>query len=218
MNVLCVICIDFEPGIPGPEVAAMVAKTLRLPLLDREITAGAARKLGLSECSVAMLEHEPDQPIERWILAAAEGDQAIGLSARTSVRSDPALQSRRPLMHAVREVIQEVTAPCVIANHEAAYALCSRPEALRVFLYADRAQREQWLREGPPARSASQDRTVEELDRAKRTYVRQSYGRGWPDLHLYDLTLDIGRLTPEQAAFLVSEYVRSIRTGGSLAE
>lgn len=62
MTALRVVCIDFEPGVPGREIASMVAKTLRLPLLDREITDGAARKLGLSEWSAAMLEHERATP------------------------------------------------------------------------------------------------------------------------------------------------------------
>ncbi len=215
MNASPVICIDFEPGIPGHEIAAHVAKTLWLPLLDREIVARATAKLNLPERLVARLEGEPDHPIERWLLAAAEGEQALGIVGCTTPQSDPIMQPRRPLMHAIREAIEEVaTQPCVIANHQAAYALDGRREAVRVLLYADRAQRQLWLREQPPARSDDQDRPVDELDRAKRTYVKQAYGRHWPDSHIYHLAIDVGRLPLERSAFLVSEFVRSTRAGG----
>jgi hypothetical protein len=61
MNAPHVICLDFEPGLRGRAVAAPVAQTLRLPLLDREITAGAARKLNVSEMSAATLGDELDR-------------------------------------------------------------------------------------------------------------------------------------------------------------
>lgn len=219
MNASHVICIEFEPGIPGREIAARVAKTLRLPLLDREIVARATAKLNLPERLAARLEGEPDHPIERWLLAAAEGDQALGIVCCTTPQSDPIMQPRRPLMHAIREAIEEVaTQACVIANHQAAYALDGRREAVRVLLCADRAQRQLWLREQPPAHSEDRDRPVDELDRAKRTYIKQSYGRHWPDSHFYHLALDVGRLPLERSAFLVCEFVRSRRAGGDFTQ
>ena len=216
MNASHAICIDFQPGIPGHEIAAHVAKTLRPPLLDREIVARATAKLNLPERLVARLEGEPDHPIERWLLAAAEGDQALSMVGRTTPQSDPIMQPRRPLMHAIREAIAEVaTQPCVIANHQAAYALDGRREAVSVLLCADRAQRQLWLREQPPARSEDRDRPVDALDRAKRTYVKQAYGRHWPDSHIYHLAIDVGRLQLERSAFLVCEFARSTRAVGN---
>jgi hypothetical protein len=156
MNASQVICIDFEPGIP----AAHVAQTLRLPLLDQEITAGAARKLNVSEMSVATLEDEPDHPVERWILAAAEGDQAIDLTG---------------------------------------------------------ARRQQWLDEQRQA-CADRVRPLDELDRAKRLYVKQALGRHWPDSRIYDLVIDVGSLPLEQSALLVAEYARSARGGAEFTQ
>ena len=155
MNVSQVICIDFEPGIPGRQIAAEVAEALCLPLLDREINTRAAAKLALAVPVAAALEGEPDHPIERWILAAAEGDQALGIVGRTTPQSDPILQPRRPLMNAIREAIgEDASQPCVIANHHAAYALGRRCDAIRVLLLANRGQRQRWLDE---QRAASSD-------------------------------------------------------------
>ena len=214
MNVSHVICIDFEPGVPGRDIAAEVAETLHLPLLDWEITARAASKLNLSERSVATLEGEPNHPIERWILAAAEGDQAIGLTGPTSAQSDPRLQRRRPLMHAIRDAIAELaTFPCVIADHQVGYALDERRDAIRVLLRADRVQRQRWLDEKGQAWSEDPPRPVEKLDRAMCTYIKQAYGRPWPDPRIYHFVIDVDSLTLERSAFLVSEFVRSARAG-----
>ena len=217
MKISQVICIDFEPGIPGHEVAAEVAETLGLPLVDREIVARATARLTLPERLVAALEGEPDHPIQRWLLAAAEGDQDLGISGGTTPQTDPVMQPRRPLMRAFREAILEVAnQPCVIANHHACNALSGQRETMRVLLYADPAKRQLWLREGSSADLAERDRLVNERDRAQRTYVKQAYGRCWPDLRIYHLTLDVGRLTLERSAYLISEFARSSPPGGVL--
>ena len=214
MTITHVICVDFEPGIPGREIAAEIAETLGLPLLDREITARAASKLNLSEASVATLEGEPNHPIERWILAAAEGDQAIGLTGPTSAQSDPKLQPRRPLMHAIRDAIDELaTLPCVIADHQAGYALDERRDAIRVLLRADRVQRQRWLEEKGQGWSENPLGPVEKVDRAMRAYIKQAYGRPWPDPQIYHFVIDVDSLTVERSAFVVSEFVRSTGAG-----
>ena len=219
MNVSHVICIDFEPGIPVRAIAAEVAETVGLPLVDREIVAGETAKLNLPERLVAALEGEPDHPIQRWLLAAAEGDQDLGISDGTTPQTDPVMQPRRPLMRAFREAIQEAaTQPCVIANHQACYALAGRHETMRVLLCADPSERQLWLREHSPADWADRDRLVDERDRAQRAYVKQAYSRRWPDLRIYHLTLDVGRLTLERSAYLISEFARSTPPGGTLTK
>jgi hypothetical protein len=114
MNAPHATCIDFEPGLRGRALAAPVAQTLRIPLLNREITAGAARKLNVSEMSVATL-----------------GD---------------------------------------------------------------------------------------ELDRAKRLYVKQAFGLPWPDSRIYDLVIDVGSLPLEQSAPLVAECAGSARGGADYTQ
>ena len=219
MNVSHVICIDFEPGIPGGAIAAEVAEILRLPLLDREIITRATAKLELPAPMVAALEGEPDHPIERWLLAAAEGDQALGIVGRTTSQSDPIMQPRQPLMRAIRESIEEVSGqPCVIANHHAAYILEGRREAIRILLSAGRTQRQRWLDEQRPSLAENRARRIEELDRAERAYVRQAYRRHWPDWQIYHLVVDMGMLPIERTAHLVADYARSIRRAGDLTQ
>ena len=207
-----VVCIDFETGIPGPEIARRVAELLSLPLIDREIVSRAARKLDLPEPQVAALEGQPDHPIERWILAAAEADATIGLAGPTSAKTDPLMQPRRPLMKAIREAIREVAhRPSVIAGHEAGYELERRPDAVRVLLRADRTHRGRWLAEQSALGAGVGLRRMDELDRAKRAYVKQMHGRAWPDPTRYQLTLDVGPLSMDSAAETVVEFVRTAR-------
>lgn len=116
-------------------------------------------------------------------------------------------------MHAIRDAIKDlVTQPCVIADHCAVYALEGRREAVRVLLCADRARREQWLDDLRPAGTHDSVRSLDELDRAERIYVRQAHGRHWPDFRIYHLVIDVGRLPLDCGARLVAEYVGSIST------
>lgn len=206
-----VVCIDFETGIPGPEIARRVADLLGLPLIDREIVSRAALKLDLPEAQVAALEGEPDHPIQRWILAAAEADATIGLARPTSARTDPLLQPRRPVMEAIREAIREAAhRPSVIAGHEAGYELRRQPDAVRFLLRADRTHRVRWLPGQPALGARERLRRLDELDRAKRNYVKQMHGRVWPDTTAYELTVDVGFLSIDDAAEAVVEYVRTV--------
>jgi hypothetical protein len=212
-----VVCIDFEAGIPGPEIARRVAELLRLPLIDREIVSMVARKLDLPEVHVAAVEGEPDHPIQRWILAAAEGDATIGLAGPTSAKTDPLMQPRRPVMQAIREAIREVAQrPSVIAGHESGYELERRPDAVRVLLRADRTRRERWFAGESALGAGTGLKRIDELDRAKRAYVKQMHGRAWPDPERYQLTLDVGPLSTDGAAEAVVAFVRKAAEFGCM--
>jgi hypothetical protein len=207
-----VVCIDFEIGIPGPEIARRVAALLSLPFIDREIVSLAARKLNLPEPCVAALEGEPDHPIRRWILAAAEADATIGLAGPTSAKTDRLLQPRRPVMKAIREAIKEVAhTPGVIAGHESGYELEQRPDAVRVLLRADPTHRVRLLAEKSDPGEGIGLRRLKELDRAKRAYVKQMHGRPWPEPTRYELALDVGTLSIDSAAEAVVGFVRTAR-------
>lgn len=206
-----VICIDFEPGIPGREIAAQVAQCLQLPLLDAAIITRAARMLNLATRTVASLEDEPDHPIQRWFLAAGEGDQSLGSVGPTTVQSDPSMQSRRPLMQAIRQAVQELAIrPCVIADHDGAYALRDRPGVLRVFLRASRSCRQGWLDQQPERIWAVPKRMVDRVDAGKRAYIKQAFGRPWPDPRIYHFMIDVDGLRPERSGLLVAEYAMSV--------
>ena len=206
-----VICIDFEPGIPGREIAAKVARCLKLPLLDPEIITRAARMLNLATRTVASLEDEPDHSIERWFLAAGEGDRSVGLVGPTTVQSDPSMQSRRPLMQAIRQAVRELAVqPCVIADHDGAYALQDRAGIVRVFLHAPLSYRQGWLHQQREGECAEPQRMVDRVDAGKRAYIKQAYGRPWPDPRIYHFMIDVDGLRPERSGLLVAEYAISV--------
>lgn len=217
MSASRVICIDFEPGIPGREIAAQVAHCLEIPLLDGEIITRAAATLNLSSRTVTSLEDEPDHPIERWFLAAGEGDQSFGLVGPTTVQSDPSMQPRRQQMRAIRQAVQELAIqPCVIADHDAAYALQDRAGVIRVFLRASRPCRQAWLDHEHEGTRPEPQRTVDRADRGKRAYIKQAYGRPWPDPRIYHFMIDVDGLQPERSSVLVAEYALSVEQGQAI--
>lgn len=217
MSASRVICIDFEPGIPGREIAAQVAHCLEIPLLDGEIISKAAATLNLSPRTVISLEGEPDHPIERWFLAAGEGDQSFGLVGPTTVQSDPSMQPRPPLMRAIRQAIQELAIqPCVIVDHDGAYALQDRAGAIRVFLRAPSFCRQGWLDQQHEGTRPEQKRTVDRVDEGKRAYIKQAYGRPWPDPRIYHFMIDVEGLRPDRSGLLVAEYAISVEQGQAI--
>jgi cytidylate kinase len=52
------------------------------------------------------------------------------------------------------------------------------------------------------------EKVTDETDESRRRYVRTYYGRVWDDATAYDLVINTGKFTHEQAAALIVEAAR----------
>jgi len=201
------ITITREFGAGGGELAATLGARLGWTVLDRDIVRRTAERLGVDEEAIA-----------------ARDEHAPGLLERlgtTILRTSPEIISVPPddvqaldpdrIAGAVREVLRAAAAagPAVIVGHGAAAIFADHPRALHVKLVAPLAQRAARIcaRVGCHAKEAFG--LAPRVDAERVSYMRQFYGRDWRDPMLFDLQINTGRVTIDDAAALIESLAAS---------
>jgi len=175
-------------GAGGDVIAPRVAERLGVPLLDREIPAEAARRLGLTETAVEQVDEEP-QTIGEQILGRLGRAGTISANAGDP-RGELDLQERR-----IRGYLEEAMARTseeggVVLGRGGMVVLGRVPGVLHVHLGGpeEARVRQAMENEGIDHETAAERRRTE--DRLRIGYVRRAYGVDGEDPDLYHLILD----------------------------
>jgi cytidylate kinase len=178
---MATITISRQLGCQGDAVAHAVADRLGYRVVYREVINQAASEAGAPEMALAVLD-------------------VLGL-----LDMRPSAQEERAYQQAIRRVIEELAAQgkVIIIGRAGCVLLQDRRDVLHVRLVAplrQRIHRIALLQAITPEAAQAQ---VEASDRARRAYVDHYHHVDWEDPQLYDLVLNMGKLTVDSAAELI---------------
>ncbi len=192
-------------------MASVVAGRLGFRLIDEHIIARAAREAGLDPHVVADVELRKSflkRLLEGLGPTAEDAALAMGGSAVASTREIPTSADLRALIRsAIEEIAEQGSA--VIYAHAASIALAKRDDVVRVLITASPETRRARVASDGRLGEKEAAKLVRESDAARAEYLRQFYGVEEEVPTLYDLVVNTDRISPEQAAQLVLEAVRS---------
>ena len=175
-------------GAGGTYVGRRVAEALGVRLLDREIPAAVADRLGLTETMVDEAEEEPESVSGRMLRRLGSAGTATANAAQAGGEIE--LQERR-LRGYIEEFMARSTAEGgVMVGRGGMVVLRSLPWALHVYL---RGPREARIKQGMKLEEIDRERAEQRLeaeDRIRIGYVQRAYGIDGRDSNLYHLTLD----------------------------
>lgn len=176
-----VITLSRELGSGGDEIAVAVAERLGLRLAGREVINRAARQAGVPEVALAEIDE-------------------LGL-----LGVKPAAEALRLYRETVAQVINELadTGNLLLVGRGGQVVLADRPGVLHVRVIAPRAQRVACVqaRCNLPAEIAAA--RVDASDRARADYLRRHHNVRADDPTLYDLVLNMARLSVPTAVDLI---------------
>lgn len=200
------ITISREFGSGGSEFAHALGARLGWPVLDRALVYQVAERLELDAAVIERLDEHPPTRLSR--LAAALFVLPPEMPS-TYVAPHEQL-GPDDVASAVQQVIADAvrTPPLVVVGHGAQCAFCDRPGTLHVRLVAPLDAR---VRRLAPRLACDQGRAVGEarrMDTERARYIQRYYRRDWNDPLLYDLQLNTGRVSIDDAATLVAGLVR----------
>jgi cytidylate kinase len=202
-----VVTISREYGAGGLAVSAGVAAKLGYELLgDDALSQAVATRMGTSAGTVA--ERTTEAPLSERILERLGAGMPETLSLATPrLPNDFDEDVRRELERTICE--RAAAGRVVICGKSGGIVLGGRPGVLRVFLIADRAWRVARLAAyfGQTPERARAD--LERVDGSRKKFVRDRYDVRWGDPHLYDLVIDVSRITPETATELIVAAVHA---------
>ena len=185
---LPVVTISRQLGSRGNEVAEIAAQLLGFRCVSREVINQAARKANAPQAALAAID-------ELGLLDAC-----------------PSPKECRAYHEAVRGVIIELAEQgnIIIVGRASQVILHDRPQTIHVRIIApleDRVRRLTALHKISPSAALAQ---IETSDRYHHHYLRRYYHARWEDPQLYDLVINTGRVSPEDAAFLIQQAVQHL--------
>jgi cytidylate kinase len=203
-----IITLSRETGAGARVIGSQLGRKLRLPVIDLQIRALVAERLGTSAEHVAALD-ECLEPTGHRILRLVGAVTA----PETGVVSAPGLHlTADDVERATREVILDVASreSCVIIGRGARWILGDRPGALHVRLIAPLDVRTQRYveREGGDRKNGAS--RVLATDRARAAHVQRYFAVDWNDPRSYHLVINTGCVTLETATHLIVEAARSL--------
>jgi cytidylate kinase len=176
-----IVTIEREYGCGGGEIAQLLARRLGWKLWDQWLTEEIAR---LAKCPKAVVEarEERNDPLyyrlfKSFMRGSYEG--SINAPKLNLVDSETILRiTRRVVEHAAER------GSCVIVGRGSQQFLKSRPDTLRVFLYAPTEEKVRRLL----ARGKSEEEAeelVDTVDRERADFIQKYFNVEWPDRAIY---------------------------------
>ncbi|WP_417014770.1 DUF6198 family protein, partial [Alistipes sp.] len=194
-----VITIAREYGSGGHLLGEKLASMLHIPLYDNQFIGLAARRSGMDEAYILHNEQSIPSFWLKCIFAQTNG-----------ARMDHSLSPEDVLFVAESRIVQELASreACVIVGRCADFVLRDDPRAVRIFCCTDpESARRRCIAEYGIAPDAA-DAEVRRVNRNRKTHYEYYTGERWGDPHRFDLTVNTGRVSVEDAARTVAGLYR----------
>src|ERR1700682_2133298 len=196
-----VITIGRQFGAGGTTVGEMLARELKLDLLESRIIDEVAHRLQLPKEEVEAEDEQPGSLLARLLVAlgSASSESLIPpeAAAWSPPNADPAFDTRKAVLQITQQVIEEAARAgnVVIVGRGGAYILRDFPGALHVFLRADTEARVKTVMGRYKITNEEEARRrIKLTDENWTAYIKQVYGHDRNLAGHYDLVLDTARL------------------------
>ncbi|HHZ06278.1 MAG TPA: cytidylate kinase-like family protein [Clostridiales bacterium] len=202
MSCKSVITISREFGSGGREIGKAVADRLGIKFYDKELISLAAKESGVNP---EVFEHADEHATNSLLYSLSMGVYNMG-NGYAPIRDMPVNDQLYILQHKIIKSL--ASEPCVIVGRCADYILREKTNCINLFIHADieyRAKRAISIHDVPEHKAES---VVRKTDKTRANYYNFYSDKKWGMAENYDLSINSGVITTEQAVELISEYVR----------
>lgn len=199
-----IITISREYGSGGRQIGYMAARKLGMEFYDKELIDAAAREIGFPPDLIA----DREQRLTNSLLY----NFAMGTLYGMTYPREPKI-SELPLTEQIfvaqKKAIVEASkkGSCVFIGRCADYILKSRPDVLRVFIYAEREIRKRRAVEAYGVLQENIDEFLYQSDKRRRIHYENFTNQKWGSRENYDLMLNSGELGLEKCVEILCEAV-----------
>ncbi|HKT06323.1 MAG TPA: cytidylate kinase-like family protein [Gemmatimonadaceae bacterium] len=199
------ITVSREFGAGGSELAAAVGARLGWPVLDRDLIHRVAERL---RCDRLVVEHLDEHPPS--LAARIAAVLIIPQSEMISFPPATDVTSADHIADATRAVIAEAGAspPLVIVGHGAQCIFAGRDDVLHVRVIAPLKSRVERVKQRFGVDAAYGTTILRRADADRQAYVQRHFHENWRNELLYDVLINTGRVSIDEAAAMVVELAR----------
>lgn len=201
MKINSIITIGRQFGSGGREIGHLLAETLDIPFYDKELISLAAKKSGMDPEIFANVDEKASNSL---LYSLSMG--LYGLGHNFSAMGDLPVNDKLYILQ--HKIIKELAAqgPCVIVGRCADYVLKDLPNCVNVFIQADLQYRIQRAIEVHEIDKKRSEQIVNKTDKVRAYYYSFYSGKKWGVAENYDLCINSGKLTKEQAVEIITQY------------
>ena len=181
ISMIKIITIEREYGSGGGEIAQLIAKQLGWKLWDQLLTEEIARLANCPKAVVEVREERTDPLYYRLFKSFLRGSYEGSINAHKLKLVDS-----ESILRITRRVVEHVAQKgnSVIVGRGSQHFLKSRPDTLRIFLYAPREDKvRRLLQRGKTEQEAEQ--LVDTVDRERADFIQKYFQVEWPDRSIY---------------------------------
>lgn len=200
-----IITISRQYGSGGRQIGQMVAKKLGMEFYDKELIEAAAKEIGFPSDIIS----DREQRLTNSLLY----NFAMGTLYGITYPKEPKL-SELPLTEQIYQVqkkaIEEAAkrGASVFVGRCADHILKSRPDVLKVFIYADYDVRKRRALEEYGEIEEYIDEFIHQTEKRRRIHYENYTNQKWGAKENYDLMLNSGELGIEKCIALICEAVK----------
>src|SRR5260370_30180990 len=200
-----ILTIEREYGSGGGEIADLLAKQLGWKLWDQLLTEELARLANCPKAVVQVREERTDPLYYRLFKSFLRGSYEGSLNAHKLNVVD-----RESILTITERVVQHAakTGNSVIVGRGSQHFLRSRPDTLRVFLYAPREDKvRRLLARGKSENEAQQ--LVDTVDRERADFIQKYFHVEQPDRAIYHTMINTA-IGDEAVAQMILDFMKTI--------
>jgi cytidylate kinase len=200
-----IITVEREYGCGGGEIAQLLATQLGWKLWDQLLTEEIARLANCPKAVVEVREERTDPLYYRLFKSFLRGSYEGSLNAYklNVVDSESILKiTERVVQHAAK------TGNSVIVGRGSQLFLRSRPDTLRVFLYAPRENKvRRLLARGKSETEAQQ--LVDNVDRERADFIQKYFKVEWPDRAIYHTMINTA-IGDQAVVHMILDFMKTV--------
>ena len=182
-----VITISREHGSGGKLIGQLLADKLGIPCYYKEMVAVAAKESGLAKEFISNINADENAVMKDLYLSTEIVQNAITAQDK-----------------AIRKIAD--SGSCVIVGRSANYVLQEYPNAIHVFIYAQKDFRIKRVMETYGDSPEKAESNIRRADSARANYYKNISGNTWGERHNYDLLID-SSVGIEKCASAIGEFI-----------
>jgi cytidylate kinase len=226
---MAVITLARQIGSLGDDIGERVAQELGYAYVDRRLVEEIAAITDTTPAEVEAYDEKAEGRVQYFLkrllvpevspgsfpLSAAAYASELGLEfAYVSEvdASEPTYLDRGTYQLLITTLVQDFgqSGAAVIVGRASQMILKDHPHACHVKVVAPFGQRCQRVQEDRGLDVEDAEKLVQQHDQWRKDYLRNYHRADWDDPLLYDLTINTGRVTGNEAVALIVDYVHRI--------
>ena len=207
-----VITISREMGSGGRTIGQKLAARLGVRYSDKNLIQDLRRKFNLTTCEIEQIKAKKRgwlTDLLETVAPVPRRDSFIGFEPVRGKLWNVEV-SQQEVFDAEVEILRGIAAEgsCVIAGRSGFFALKDHPNKLDVFIRAPREKRIERIMKKQGLGEEEAARVMDSVDKSREEFVKRFAGTSRYDARNYDLVLNVGGLSDDEAVECILDYIR----------